>query len=149
MPYRWLMRDPSVKLLSRLHTLVLRASRGKVGNRLVNNDMLLLTTVGRSTGTKHTVPLLYLTDHEALIVIASYGGRPNHPDWYRNLLVNDRATAHVGGETRAVQSQTLSTEERADWWPRIVEAFADYATYQSKTERLIPVVRLSSPSSGA
>jgi deazaflavin-dependent oxidoreductase (nitroreductase family) len=139
------MRDPTVKFLSHLHTLVLGASRGKFGTRLANNDMLLLTTIGRSTGTTHTVPLLYLTDRHALIVIASYGGRPKHPDWYRNLLVNDRATAQVGGETRTVQSETLSTEERSEWWPRIVEAYADYATYQSRTERLIPVVRLRSP----
>jgi deazaflavin-dependent oxidoreductase (nitroreductase family) len=137
------MRDPSVKLFSRLHTAVFRASRGRLGTRLVNNDMLLLTTIGRTSGEKHTVPLLYLKDGDDLVVIASYGGRPDHPDWYRNLLANGSATAQVGAETRKVQSETLSSEERAEWWPHIVDAYADYATYQSRTKRLIPVVRLS------
>lgn len=136
------MHDATVKLLSRLHTAVLRGSRGRLGTRLVNNDMFLLTTTGRTTGQEHTVPLLYLADGDDLIVIASYGGRPDDPDWYRNLMSNSNATARVGSEQRTVRAETLSSDERSAWWPTIVAAYSDYATYQAQTERLIPVVRL-------
>ncbi len=65
------MRDATVRRLSRLHTMLYRTTRGRVGRRLVANDMLLLTTRGRTSGKPHTVPLLYLQDGETLVVIAS------------------------------------------------------------------------------
>ena len=136
------MRDRNVKMLSNLHTALYRATRGVVGRRLVNNDMLLLTTTGASTGAQHTVPLLYLKDGERLIVIASYGGRPNHPQWYRNLIIGPSASVQILGETREVVATTMTSTERDQWWPIIVEAYGDYAVYQSRTEREIPVVWL-------
>jgi deazaflavin-dependent oxidoreductase (nitroreductase family) len=137
------LRDRTVKHLSRLHALAYRVSGGRLGGRLVDNDMLLLTTTGRRTGSSHTVPLLYLRDDDALIVIASYGGRPEHPEWYRNLAVSPTAVAQVGSTRMSVVATTLDEEDRALWWPRIVEAYRDYAVYQSRTEREIPVVRLT------
>ncbi|GMR02739.1 MAG: nitroreductase/quinone reductase family protein [Acidimicrobiia bacterium] len=136
------LKDATVKRLSALHTGLYRATRGRVGRRLVHNDMLLLTTVGRRTGAAHTVPLLYLRDGDRLIVIASYGGRPEHPEWYRNLVTNPEATVQVLGDTKHVRAQTMTAEERAVWWPKIVQAHGDYAVYQSRTDREIPVVRL-------
>ena len=77
------LRDSTAKecvpRLSRLHTLFYRATGGRVGRRLVDNDMLLLTTTGRRTGKPHTVPLLYLRDDAAFVVFASWGGRPFIP----------------------------------------------------------------------
>ena len=137
------MHDTQVKILSRLHALAFRATNGRVGSRLVDNDMLLLTTTGRSTGRPHTVPLLYLEDGDGLVIIASYGGRPNHPEWYRNLLANPDAEVQILGVKRSVRAETMDSEERSAWWPRIVEAYGDYAVYQSKTDRMIPVVRLT------
>ncbi len=137
------MRDLNVKLLSRLHTALYRLTGGRVGRRLVDNDMLLLTTTGRRSGTEHTVPLLYLRDGDDLVVIASYGGRPNHPEWYRNLLTNPRATVQILGETFPVRATTMTPQERSEWWPRVVDAYSDYAEYQSRTTREIPVVRLT------
>lgn len=104
--------------------------------------MLLLTTTGRTTGRQHTVPLLYLRDGDRLVVIASYGGRPNHPEWYRNLLADPNATVQILEETRPVQATTMTPEERSVWWPRVVAAYGDYAGYQSRTDREIPVVWL-------
>jgi len=129
-------------MLSTLHTTLYRATRGMIGRRLVNNDMLLLTTTGVATGDLHTVPLLYLSDGQRLIVIASYGGRPSHPQWYRNLLEEPSASAQILGDTRDVVATTMTAAERDLWWPRIVEAYGDYAVYQSRTERKIPVVWL-------
>jgi deazaflavin-dependent oxidoreductase (nitroreductase family) len=137
------MRDSHVKRLSALHKSVYRATRGHIGRRLVDNDMMLLTTTGRTTGVTHTVPLLYLVDDDDLVVIASYGGREEHPEWYRNLVVTPLVSAQILGETIALDARTMSQRERHAWWPRIVAAYADYEVYQSRTNREIPVVRLS------
>jgi deazaflavin-dependent oxidoreductase (nitroreductase family) len=136
------MHDASVKIFSYVHTSLFRLTGGAVGSRLVNNDMLLLTTTGRTSGTQHTVPLLYLRDEADVIVIASYGGRPYDPDWYRNLLADPKATIQIGNSHTAVTAETIATDERQTWWPRIVAAYGDYAAYQSRTDREIPVVRL-------
>jgi deazaflavin-dependent oxidoreductase (nitroreductase family) len=88
------------------------------------------------------VPLLYLSDESDVIVIASYGGRPYDPDWYRNLLADPVATIQIGSTHTDVTAETIATEERQVWWPRIVDAYGDYEVYQSRTDREIPVVRL-------
>jgi deazaflavin-dependent oxidoreductase (nitroreductase family) len=141
-PYGSGMRDSTVRTLSRMHTLLYRASGGRVGTRLVSNDMLLLTTTGSLSERRHTVPLLYLRDGADLIVIASYGGRPYDPDWYRNLVADPVATVTAGAESFQVVASTMGATERASWWQTVVEAYGDYATYQSRTNRVIPVVRL-------
>lgn len=142
------VRDGTVKLLSAVHTAVYRATRGAVGRRLVDNDMCLLTTTGRRSGSRHTVPLLYLRDRDRFVVIASYGGRPHHPDWYHNLLADPDASLQVGTRSLPVRARTADAPERTEWWPRIVEAYGDYAVYQARTERQIPVVFLEPGNSG-
>jgi F420H(2)-dependent quinone reductase len=137
------MRDRTAKNLSTLHTFVYRLTRGRVGRRLVNNDMLLLSTTGRITGTTHTVPLLYLRDGDDLIVIASWGGRDNHPEWYLNLAANPAATAQINGHRIPVTATTASAEARDRLWPEILAAYEGYREYQSRTDREIPVVILS------
>jgi deazaflavin-dependent oxidoreductase (nitroreductase family) len=137
------MHDSLVKALSRVHGAIYRLSGGNVGTRLVDNDMLLLSTIGRSTGRTHTVPLLYLEDEDGYVVIASYGGRPQHPEWYRNLLEEPSAEVIIGSARTSVVAETMTDVERAVWWPRIVESYSGYAIYQSRTDRIIPVVRLS------
>lgn len=136
------MREANVRLLSALHTLLYRTTAGRIGRRLVDNDMLLLTTTGRTTGRTHTVPLLYLRDGDRLVVIASYGGRPNDPEWYRNLLATPQASVQILGEHRDVQATTMTAIERSEWWPKAVTAHGDYAQYQSRTDRQIPLVWL-------
>lgn len=137
------MRDSSVKRWSRVHRILFRVTRGLVGRRLVDNDMLLMTTRGRHSGTTHTVPLLYLRDgEERLVVIASYGGRDRHPDWYLNLLARPEVSVELPGESQAMVARTADDVERKKWWPRVVAAYQGYATYQSRTSREIPVVFL-------
>lgn len=136
------MRDATARRLSRLHRVVYRLSRGVVGRRLVDNDMLLLTTRGARTGRKHTVPLLYLRDGDTLVVIASWGGRPSHPHWYRNLLGHPDAEVQVRGRRWPVRARTATPEEREVWWPRVLAAYYKYRVYESNTDRVIPVVFL-------
>ena len=137
------MKDSSVKRWSAIHTALFTLTGGRVGKRLVNNDMLLLTTKGRATGNLHTVPLLYLAEGDRLVVIASYGGRRRHPDWYLNLEVNPTVGVRLPRERRRqMVASTASSEERQAWWPRIVRAYSGYADYQARTDRQIPVVFL-------
>lgn len=137
-----IVHDTAVKLLSRAHTVVFRMTKGRIGRRLVDNDMLLLTTKGEHTARDHTVPLLYLRGDDRFVVIASYGGRSEHPQWYRNLVANPDVTVQVNGVTAHMLAATMSADEREEWWPRAVEAWSDYATYQSRTNREIPIVWL-------
>lgn len=136
------MRDSSVKRWSARHVFLYRLTRGVIGRRLVGNDMLLLTTRGHRTGEDHTVPLLFLRDGDRYVVIASYGGRPDHPTWYDNLVAEPRVRVQVRSRRLAMVARTAGIDERKRWWPRIVAAYADYAVYQSRTVREIPVVVL-------
>ena len=122
--------------------MLYRTTRGLVGKRLVGNDMLLLTTRGRTSGKPHTVPLLYLEDGETVVVFASWGGRDYHPDWYLNLVAQPAATVNIRGASRQVVARTSDAEERAIWWQRAQEAYRSYKAYQGRTRREIPVVFL-------
>lgn len=136
------MRDHTAKRLSSLHRVLYRTSNGVVGRRLVSNDMLLLTTTGRRTGADHTVPLLYLCDDEHPVVIASWGGRDNHPEWYLNLLHDPQVRVQIRRRRFPAHAVPMAEPERTRWWARAVEAYNGYAQYQERTDRVIPVVRL-------
>ena len=136
------MNDLTAKRLSTIHRLLYRLTRGALGRRLVRNDVMLLTTTGHATGRPHTVPLLYFREGQTLVVIASWGGRPDHPTWYTNLLADPPVTVQVLGAKWEAVARTAGAEERAEWWPRIVAAYSGYADYQVRTDREIPVVFL-------
>ncbi|MEU1427212.1 nitroreductase family deazaflavin-dependent oxidoreductase [Nocardia sp. NPDC005746] len=104
---------------------------------------LLLEHRGRKSGTVYTVPLLYIGDGADTIVVASQGGLPKHPQWYRNLCANPDTHIQIGRDRFAVRAHTADADQRARLWPRLVEAYADFDTYQAWTEREIPVVILT------
>ena len=146
----------AIKYGARLHVPVFRLTRGRIGSRWRIGagwhrpvPTLLLDHVGRTSGRRYTTPLLYLEDgpvgdpRNRLVVVASRGGLPTHPQWYRNLLVTPDTTVELRGEgARAVRARVASPTERAALWPRLVDLYADFATYQSWTDREIPVVVL-------
>lgn len=136
------MRDATARRLSRLHVGLYRGTGGRVGRRLVNNDMLLLTTRGRVSGSPHTVPLLYLSDDLGYVVFASWGGRDAHPEWYLNLVERPEAHVRVDARRIPVVARTTVGAERARWWAAAQRAYEGYTVYQSRTDRQIPVVRL-------
>jgi deazaflavin-dependent oxidoreductase (nitroreductase family) len=105
--------------------------------------MLLLTTTGRHTGKAHTVPLLYLRDEEDIVVIASWGGRDYHPEWYLNLRGDPAATIQIDGQRSKVRATTADPERRGRLWPRVLEAYDGYREYQGRTDREIPIVILA------
>lgn len=103
---------------------------------------LLLTTTGRRSGEKFVFPLFYGKAGDSYFVVASKGGSPEHPGWYRNLLANPEAEVQVGTTRIKARARTATGEERARLWQEALRFWPPYADYQSKTEREIPVVVL-------
>src|SRR5204862_7843986 len=120
-----------------------RASRGTPSGPAGGRPLLLLTTTGARTGQRHTTPLVYLDDGERLLVFASKGGAPAHPDWYDNLVANPRVTVEVGQETYEAEASVLSGAERDRLFARQVAVMPNFGEYQQKTRRTIPVVALT------
>lgn len=131
-----------VKTLSALHRGIYGASGGRVGRRIARMPVLLLTTVGRRSGKRRTVPLTYFEDGGALVLVASYGGRPRNPDWFENLIAAGEGEITIGRKRRRLRARRATPEERARLWPRIVATYDGYATYQAKTSREIPLAIL-------
>ena len=134
---------PVLKRVGSLHTLVYRASGGRVGHRFPGGaPVLLLDHVGAKSRTKRTAPLLYVTDGEDIVLVASKGGYPKHPSWLHNLLANPDTAVQLGSERRRVHARVADSEERSRLWPVAVAAYSGYADYQRRAEREIPLVIL-------
>jgi deazaflavin-dependent oxidoreductase (nitroreductase family) len=126
-----------------------RANKGRMSGHFEGARLILLTTTGARTGTPHTTPVAYLPDGgDRILVIASAGGSPRHPDWYRNLLAHPRATVESGAFTYEARAEVLTGEERDRAFARAVETDPGWAAYQEKTDRVIPVVALHEVAQG-
>lgn len=127
-----------------LHQFLYEKTDGRIGASLGGRPMLLLRTVGRKTGEPRTSALLYVPDGDDRIVIASKGGAPNHPGWYHNLVAQPDVEIQVGRERIPVRARVAEGDERTRLWAKADEVNkGQYAAYQSRTERTIPVVVLS------
>jgi deazaflavin-dependent oxidoreductase (nitroreductase family) len=104
---------------------------------------LLMDYQGRSSGDWYRNVLIYGRDGEDYLLVASKGGADDHPQWYLNLVAHPQVHLRVLTERFTARAETLSPQEKARVWPHLVEVFPPYADYQKKTERDIPVVRLS------
>jgi len=136
--------NPLIKVMSALNTWVYRATGGRIGGRFLRGaPVMLLTTVGRKSGRRLTVPLLYLRDDERVLCVASKGGMDQHPLWYHNLVANPEVEIQIGSDVQPMRAHTAAEAERAAYWPRLVEMYPDYADYQARTERIIPVIVLT------
>jgi F420H(2)-dependent quinone reductase len=127
-----------------LHVRVYRWSKGRIGGKWKGGPpILLLDHVGRKSGTQRTTPLVYTPNGEDLLVVASFGGAEKDPVWWLNLKANPHTKVLIGGDRREVVARRANPEEKAAVWPKLCEANSDYAKYQEKTDRDIPVVILS------
>jgi deazaflavin-dependent oxidoreductase (nitroreductase family) len=135
---------------SRAHVQIFKLTNGRIGSKWRVGaafkkpaPTLLLEHTGRKSGKVFTTPLLYLTNGADLVVVASQGGRAKNPQWFANLMAHPDTRVHLRGERgRPVRARTATPAERTELWPRLVEMYADYATYQRWTDREIPVVIL-------
>ena len=103
---------------------------------------LLLTTTGRKSGEKYIFPLFYGEEGNGYIIVASKGGAPEHPGWYRNILANPEVEVQVGTRKMKARARTTAGAERARLWEKALKFWPPYADYEKKTTREIPVVML-------
>jgi len=136
--------DVAVKAMSKLNVWLFRASGGRLGNKFMRGaPVLLLTTTGRKSGQPRTTPLIYLTDGDDVVIVASKAGSSFHPLWYLNLVADPAVEIEIGSEKRAMRAHTASAEEKQKLWPRLLDVYRDYDDYQARSPRDIPVVILS------
>ena len=125
------------------HVAMYRLLGGRVVGRFGKATMLLLTTTGRRSGQRRTMPLIYQRDGEDFVLIASNGGRPRHPAWWFNLQANPQATIEVGRERLEVTARAATRDEKPRLWSLMTAVYPGYDGYQQKTTRVIDVVVLT------
>jgi deazaflavin-dependent oxidoreductase (nitroreductase family) len=112
------------------------------GRGEITAPALLLTTTGRKSGEKFIFPLFYGTDGGSYVIVASKGGAPEHPGWYRNILANADVEVQVATKKLKARARTATGDERARLWTKALQFWPPYADYALKTDREIPVVVL-------
>lgn len=120
------------------------AANGGIDVRHPNADNVILLYVrGRKSGQIRRVPLVSVRDGEDLLIVASKGGAPNHPHWYLNLAADPRVWVREKADFSEANATVLEGDERRSAWSKLVEAMAFFADYETKTDRVLPVIRLT------
>ena len=140
--------QPDFSLLGEEHVRRYQETDGEVGYLWNGAPILLLTMTGRRSGARRTTPLIFGTDGDDHLVVASMGGAPMHPQWYRNLEADPSAEIQVKAEHIPVVARTATAEEKPRLWAIMRDIWPNYDVYQSRTERDIPVVVLSRAGDG-
>jgi deazaflavin-dependent oxidoreductase (nitroreductase family) len=117
-----------------------RKNHGKIGGWFQGTPLLLIHSYGRRTGTLRVNPVMYLKDNERYLVFASKGGSDTHPDWFRNLKAHPEVEIEVGDDTLDVHAEEVTGPERDVLYGRQAALYPQFAEYQRKTKRIIPVV---------
>ena len=135
------MRVGTLRVLTTLHQAVFDLTRGRVLGSLVGMPVYKVTTRGRRSGEpRDTMLTAPVVDGDRVVLVASYGGHPTHPQWYENMLADPRVVLTGGGRRRELVVRTANAAERAELWPRVEAAYDGYRAYQAKTDREIPLV---------
>ena len=130
------------QLFIKAHVSLYRSSGGKLGSSIKKMPVILLTTHGRKSGVERTVPLVPFIDGDELYVMGSMGGAPQHPAWFLNLEKNPEIEVQRGADKWRGRAEILPDSERSKIWPRVKERYSNFADYEKKTSREIPVVHL-------
>ena len=121
-----------------------RANEGRVGGMFEGAPMILVHHVGAKTGTVRVTPLVHFPeDDRHTVIVASNGGAPTHPAWFHNLKANPKVDVEVGTETYTVVAEELARAERDELWKRVVAERPGFGDYERKTDRVIPLLRLT------
>ena len=133
-----------VRIMSWVNTALFRASGGRIGNKFMSGaPVCLVSTTGARSGERRTTPLIYLADGDAVVIVASKGGMSHSPGWYYNLAKHPEAQVQIGNDVREMIARRASDDEKAALWPRLLAIYPDYADYQARTDRNIPVMILA------
>jgi deazaflavin-dependent oxidoreductase (nitroreductase family) len=130
------------KLFNKTHVWLYRSSDGKRASKMAGQDVILLTTSGRKSGVERTVPVIGFEDGNDRVVVASKGGSPEHPAWFLNLKANPDVTVQVGSDVYRATAVITPPEERARLWKKVKSEMPQFGSYEKKTSRVIPIVRL-------
>ncbi len=136
-------RPPELALLGAEHVARYRETNGEVGYEWNGVPTLLLTTTGRKSGESRTSALIFARDLDDYLLVASTGGAPNHPAWYLNLRANPQVEIQVKGEHIRAIARTAADEEKQRLWRIVTAQWPNYDVYQTRTERVIPIVVLT------
>ncbi|MEV8097115.1 nitroreductase family deazaflavin-dependent oxidoreductase [Kitasatospora sp. NPDC085879] len=131
--------EPSPEQWVRDQVELYESSGGKEGTTLRGMPVVLLSTLGARSGKVRKIPLMRVEHDGRYAVVASMGGAPRHPVWYHNVVANPLVELQDGPVRQDMAARELSGTEKAEWWDRAVAAFPDYAAYQQRTDREIPV----------
>jgi F420H(2)-dependent quinone reductase len=137
------LRARIANLVPQANAIVYRRTGGRLGKTVKGAPVLLLDHVGRRSGHARTTPLLYLRDGDDLVIAASRGGSDAMPAWWLNLQAHPDTTVQIGTERTDVSAREATPEEKERLWPPLVEMYPDFAVYQRRTARSIPVIILS------
>ena len=118
-------------------------SGGTEGTELQGKPVILLTTIGAKTGKIRKTPLMRVEHGGEYAIVASLGGAPKNPVWYHNVKAHPQVELQDGTITKDYEAREVFGEEKTAWWTRAVEAWPDYANYQTKTDRQIPLFVLT------
>jgi deazaflavin-dependent oxidoreductase (nitroreductase family) len=131
--------EPGTSASSRRQTELYEATNGEQGGDLRGKPIVVLTSVGAQTGKLRKTALMRVEHDGVYAVVASLGGAPRNPVWYHNLKRTPHVELQDGPTKRDYAAREVGGDERAEWWSRAVEAWPDYARYQTRTDRQIPV----------
>ena len=131
---------PVVRVFTALHVELYRLTGGKA--QVAKYPTMLLTTKGRRTGKRRTIPVIYLQDGSCFIIAAAYAGSDRNPTWWLNLRDAGEAEIQVMRTKTRVRAELATPQERAAFWPRLVAMYPYFVDYQARTQREIPVVVL-------
>jgi deazaflavin-dependent oxidoreductase (nitroreductase family) len=120
-----------------------RANDGRVGGHFEGKPLLLLHTTGAKSGEERVNPVAYTNDGDKLVVIASKGGAPSHPDWYHNIVAHAHVTVEVGTEKIEATASVMQEPERRRLYDKMIQVMPGFAEYEKKTTRSIPVIVLT------
>jgi deazaflavin-dependent oxidoreductase (nitroreductase family) len=129
-----------LKAIVGFHVWLYRTSGGRLGTTIKGSPVCLVTMRGRKSGREITLPLMYTPLGDKVLLVASLGGAPQHPVWYHNLVAHPHVTIQHGAKVRKMSVRQASGEEKAELWPALVASYGDFANYQTKTSRDIPVM---------
>ncbi|MFF3956872.1 nitroreductase family deazaflavin-dependent oxidoreductase [Streptomyces sp. NPDC001890] len=139
--------EPSPEQWVRDQVELFESSGGTEGTMMRGMPVIILTTRGARSGKIRKTPLMRVEHDGTYAVVASQGGAPKHPVWYHNIVADSRVELQDGPVRQDMNAREATGQEKALWWRRAVEAFPDYADYQQKTDRQIPVFVLE-PAAG-
>ncbi len=133
-PPRWVL-----KAFTRGHVLLHRLTGGRLFNKLGKDEVCFVTMTGAKSGRRLTIPLMYVPYQEGVLLVASQGGAPKNPIWYRNLVKHPDVDVNHRGRRMQLRARLATSDEKPELWPICDRHYAPYAEYRERTTRDIPI----------